>query len=111
MPPDAIAPPPSIKDAVREQLAGLAQRQAAGTARGPQKGGVVKPSTVLSTVIIVCVLVLLAPMFRAATGSASARRAAAQAASAPQAALYSEITGTYNTVPGYKARYGAKQKP
>jgi hypothetical protein len=29
LPPDAIAPPPSIKDAVREQLAGLAQRQAA----------------------------------------------------------------------------------
>jgi hypothetical protein len=26
---DAIAPPPSIKQAVREQLAGLAQRQAA----------------------------------------------------------------------------------
>jgi hypothetical protein len=66
---------------------------------------------VLSAVIIACVLVLLAPMFRAAPGSASARRAAAQAASAPQAALYSEITGTYNTVPGYKARYGAKQKP
>ena len=73
----------------------------------PLEGGVVKPSMVLLAVIIVCVLVLLAPMFRAAPGSASARRAAAQAASAPQAALYSEITGTYNTVPGYKARYGA----
>jgi flagellar basal body-associated protein FliL len=58
-------------------------------------------------VIIVCVLVLLAPMFRAAPGSASARRAAIQAASAPQAALYSATTGRFNTLPGYKARYGA----
>jgi len=71
----------------------------------------VKPSMVLSAVIIACVLVLLAPMFRAAPGSASARRAATQAASAPQAALYSNTTGRDNTQPGYKARYGAKQKP